>query len=96
MRKGKSKKSFNSRLTRWIDRLLPFDFTFVDLLGSKMGLVNFISRQRQQDAAIVSTYSEQFIIFKLDAIKCGAKSFLLIAKNGIDFASQKQQKMVQN
>ena len=40
MRENRSNKSFNSRLTRWVDRLLPFDFSIDHLLGSKMGLVD--------------------------------------------------------
>ena len=27
MRENRANKSYNSRLTRWVDRLLPFDFT---------------------------------------------------------------------
>ena len=44
MRENKTNKSYNSRLTRWVDRLLPFDLTIDHLSGSKMGLVDYISR----------------------------------------------------
>ena len=36
-----SKKSHNSRLTRWIDRLLPFDFNIEHIPGNRMGLVDY-------------------------------------------------------
>ena len=68
-------KSYNSGLTRWADRLLPFDSSINHLLGSKMGLVDYISREPQQKAVNISTYDEQFIMAKLDAIKQSAKQF---------------------
>ena len=88
MRENRAKKSYNSRLTRWVDRLLPFDFTIDHLPGSKMGLNDYISRDRQQKSVNTSAYEEQFIVAKLDVIKLGAKRFLLNAENYIDFAAQ--------
>ena len=77
MRENRANKSYNSRLTRWVDRLLPFDFTIDHLLGSKMGLVDYIFRDPQQKAVDISAYDEQFIVAKLDVIKRSAKRFLL-------------------
>ena len=79
MRENRANKSYNSRLTRWVDRLLPFDFTIDHLPGSKMGLVDYISRDPQQKAFNISAYDEQFIVAKLDVIKRSAKRFLLNA-----------------
>ena len=45
MRENRANKSYNSRLARWDDRLLPFDFSIDHLPGSKMGLVDYISRE---------------------------------------------------
>ena len=75
MRENRANKSYNSRLTRWVDRLLPFDFTIDHLPGSKMGLVDYISRDPQQKAVNISAYDKQFIVAKLDVIKRGAKCF---------------------
>ena len=88
MRENRSNKSYNSRLTRWVDRLLPFDFSIDHLPGSKMGLVNYISCDPQQKAVNISAYDEQFIVAKLDVIERGAKRFLLNAENYVDFAAQ--------
>ena len=68
MRKNRSNKSYNSRLTRWVDRLLPFDFSIDHLPGSKMGLVDYISRDPQQKAVNISTYDEQFIVAKANLV----------------------------
>ena len=48
MKENKSKKFYNSRLTRWIDRSLPSGFNIEHISGDKMGLVDYISRQPNQ------------------------------------------------
>ena len=88
MRENRANKSYNSRLTRCVDRLLPFDFTIDHLPGSKMGLVDYISRDPQQKAVNISAYDEQFIVAKLDVIKRSAKRFLLNAENYVHFAAR--------
>ena len=88
MRENRANKSYNSRLTLWVDRLLPFDFTIDHLPGSKMGLVDYISRNPQQIAVNISAYDEQFIVAILDVIKRSAKRFLVNAANYVDFAAR--------
>ena len=88
MRENRANKSYNSRLTRCVDRILPFDFTIDHFPGSKMGLVDYISRKPEQKAVNTSTYDEQFIVAKLDAIKRSVKRFLLNAKNYTDFSAR--------
>ena len=43
MKEHRSNKSYNSRLTRWVDRLLPFDFNIEHIPGAKMGSLDYIS-----------------------------------------------------
>ena len=81
MRENRANKSYNSRLTRWVDRLLQFDFSIDHLPASKMGLVDYMSRDPQQKAVNISAYDEQFIVAKLDVIKRSAKRFLLNTEN---------------
>ena len=88
MRENRANKSYNSRLTRWVDRLLPFNFTIDRLPGSKVGLVDYISREPQQKAVNISAYEEQFIVAKLNVIKRSVKRFLLNAESYIDFAAR--------
>ena len=52
MKEHRSNKSYNSRLTHWVDRLLPFDFNIEHLPGAKMGLVDYISRQKNREAKV--------------------------------------------
>ena len=37
-------KTYSSRLTRWIDRLLPFDMEIIHQPGRTMGLADYLSR----------------------------------------------------
>ena len=53
-----------------------------------MGLVDYISRDPQQQAVNISAYDEQFIVAKLDVNKRCAKRFLLNAENYVDFAAR--------
>ena len=68
MKENRSNKSYNSRLTRWVDRLLPFQIDIEYLPGAKMGLVDYISRNPSQKAKRVSAYDEEFIVAKLKLI----------------------------
>ena len=68
MKENRSNKSYNSRLTRWVDRLLPFQFDIEHLPGAKMGLVDYISRNPSQEAKKVFAYDEEFIVAKLKLI----------------------------
>ena len=68
MKKHRSNKSYNSRLTRWVDRLLPFQFDIEHLPGAKMGLVDYISRNPSKKAKKISTYDEEFFVAKLKLI----------------------------
>ena len=92
MRENRSNKSYNCRLTRWVDRLPPFEFSIDHLTGSKMGLVDYNSRDPQQKAANLSAYDEQFIVAyfmssKFYVIKRGAKGFFLNAEIYVDFVN---------
>ena len=62
LKSHRSNKSYNSRLTRWIDRLLPFDFNIEHIPGTRMGLVDYISRQPNQNAKSVNQYDEEFMV----------------------------------
>ena len=62
LKENRSNKSYNSRLARWIDRLLPFQFDIEPLLRAEMGLLDYISRDPNQKAKKVSAYDvTQFI-----------------------------------
>ena len=60
-------KTSQSRLTRWIDRLIPFHFDIKHLAGSKMGLIDYISRNPVGLAIPPSEYDEEFVVASIRA-----------------------------
>ena len=69
LKSHRSNKSYNSRLTRWIDRLLPFDFNIERIPGTRMGLVDYISGQPNQKAKSVTQYDEEFLVATFSRIR---------------------------
>ena len=44
LKNNRGNKTFSSRLTRWVDRLLPFQFKIVHAPGRSMGMADYLSR----------------------------------------------------
>ena len=84
MREKIAKISYNSCLTCWFDRLIPFDFSIDHLSCSNLSLVDYISRETQQKAVYISTYEDKFIVAELDSFERNARRYLLNAENYID------------
>ena len=60
----KGNKTFFSRLTRWYDRLVPYNFKVEHRQGSKMGIADYLSRFPSAEAPETSRYDESFIVAK--------------------------------
>ena len=65
---NKKNKNMFSRLTRWIDRNIPFDFVIELMPGAKIGLEDFLSRHPVGKATRVSLYDNTFTVAKLQSI----------------------------
>ena len=61
-------KTYHSRLTRWVDRLLPFNFTMKHLAGKDMGFTDLISRSPSGKAIPPSHYDEEFVVATIKKI----------------------------
>ena len=44
LKPNRSNKTFSSRLTRWVDRFLPFEFEVVHAPGRVLGFADYLSR----------------------------------------------------
>ena len=60
MKEHRSNNSFYIRLSLWLGQLLPFDFNIERISSAKMGLVDYISRQSNQEAKVSNIYDEEF------------------------------------
>ena len=77
LKEHRSNKSYNSRLSRWIDRLLPYNFTIEHMPGAKMGLVDYISRNPFARAKKISTYDEHFVVATISKIRDSMKHLIV-------------------
>ena len=73
LKEHRSNKSYNSRLLRWVDRLLPYQFKIELLPGAKVGLVDYISRKPYQPAKRFSKNDEEILVATLSRIQANAK-----------------------
>ena len=72
LKEHRSNKSYNSRLSRWVDHLVPYQFKIEHLPCAKMGLVDYVSRNPHQPAESFSKCDE-FLVATLSRIHAGAK-----------------------
>ena len=64
----KGNKTFFSRLTRWYDRLVPYDFKVEHRQGLKMGMADYLLRFPSAEAPETSHYDESFPVAKIKTI----------------------------
>ena len=62
LKTNRGNKSYQSRLTRCADRLLPFNFDISHISGSKLGIVDYLSRYPTFEAPDPSNFREQFVV----------------------------------
>ena len=57
-----------SCLTRWIDRIIPFDFKIEHMPRTEIGLADYLSRHPVGKTSRVSLYDNTFTVTKLRSI----------------------------
>ena len=66
---NKKNKTMFSRLTRWLDRLIPFALKVEHKPGAKIGLADYLSRHPSLEPQPVSTYDSMFPVVKISRIR---------------------------
>ena len=69
------KKSYQSRLSRWADRIIPFDYQIEHIPGSSLGIVDYMSRYPTFEAPLPSSHDELFVIKSTQAFHNALISF---------------------
>ena len=64
---NKSNKTYQSRLTRWVDRLLPSHFKVLHLPGKDMGIVDYLSRNPKDEPWPESVLDEKFVFTSIES-----------------------------
>ena len=62
----KSNKTYQSRLTRWVDRLLPYQFKVAHIPGNDMGIVDYLSRDPIRESWPESKLDEKLVVASID------------------------------
>ena len=62
LKTNRGNKTYQSRLTRWADRLLPFDFDIFHISGCKLGIVDYLSRFPTFESPRPSSFDEQYVV----------------------------------
>ena len=86
LKENRGNKTYQSRLTRWVDRLLPFHFSVEHIPGKNMGAADYLSRNPTGEASKPSEEDNNFVINTIDE-----KKFTLIRNaltpNGVTIPS---------
>ena len=64
---NKSNITYQSRLTRWVDRLLHYQFKVVHLPGKDMGIVDYLSRNPKGEPWPESVLDEKFVVKSIES-----------------------------
>ena len=60
LKENRGNKTYQSRLTRWVDRLLPFHFSVEHIPGKNMGFADYLSRNPSGDPIPPSEEDKNF------------------------------------
>ena len=69
LKNTRGNKTYQSRLSRWVDRLLPFNFTIEQIPGKNMGFEDYLSRNPSGKLSPESEDDEKFVINTIHEIK---------------------------
>ena len=69
LKNNRGNKTYQSRLFRWVDKLLPFEFTVEHIPGKNLGFADYISRNPSGKSTPESEGDEKFIINTIHEIK---------------------------
>ena len=63
---NRSNKTYQSRLKRWVDRLLPYQFKIVHIPGKDMGIVDYLSREPTGEPWPETKLDEKFVVTSIE------------------------------
>ena len=67
MGEHRSNKTYQSRLTRWVDRLLPYQFKITHIPGRDMGIVDYLSREPNGEPRPELELDERFVVTSIES-----------------------------
>ena len=97
LKENKGNKTYQSSLTRWVDRLLPFNFNIEHIPGKQMGFADYFSRNPNGVVTPPSEEDTHFVInqindFKFTLIKNTLRNNTNNRHNNVDVTNRSQRK----
>ena len=68
-KENRGNKTYQSRLTRWVDRLLPFHFAVEHVPGKNIGFADYLSRNHTGEAIPPTDEDKNFVINTIEEFK---------------------------
>ena len=81
LNENRGNKTYQSRLTRWVDRLLPFNFNLEHIPGKNMGFADYLSRHPKNSPTPPSEDDTKYTINLINVFKFG------LTKNSLEHTS---------
>ena len=69
LKNNRGNKTYQSRLSRWVDRLLPINFIIEHIPGKNMGFADYLSRHPSGSPSPKNEDDEKFVINLIEEIK---------------------------
>ena len=66
MKNNRANKTYQSKLVRWVDKLLPFDFDVSHFAGENMGFTDYLSRNASGAPEPETIYDEKFVVTSIN------------------------------
>ena len=66
LEENRSNKTYQSRLLRWVDRLLPYQFKIVHIPGKDMGIEDYLSREPTGKPWPETKLAEKFVVTSIE------------------------------
>ena len=85
----RSNMTYQSRLTRWVDRLVPYQFKIVHIPGKDMGIVDYLSREPSGEPCPETKLDEKFVVTSIECFH-RALDCLYSRLNATDLVNQNE------
>ena len=66
LERNRSNKTYQSKLTQWVDRLLPYQFKITHISGKFMDIVDYLSREPSRESWPETELDEKFVVTSIE------------------------------
>ena len=82
---NRGKQTYQPRVTRWSERMLPFEYTIPHIAGAKIGVADNLTRSPKFEAPSTSKYDKQLVVKNIENIDEACRLINTPAENSLDY-----------